>query len=47
MYTASCVFALHLLGTLASSPTWNVDYSLALKRAEAARTRLQATREGG
>ena len=36
MYTASCVFALQLLGAMASLPTWNVDYSLALKRAEAA-----------
>src|SRR5207244_8285 len=34
MYTASCVFALQMLGTMASLPTWNVDYGSALKRAE-------------
>jgi hypothetical protein len=35
MYSTTCLLALHLLGVGSLSPSWNLDYGQALKRAEA------------
>jgi hypothetical protein len=36
MYSTTCLLALHLFGVGSLSPTWNLDYGRALRRAEAA-----------